>query len=92
VPVMGPDHVTNAEKIKKGCVAALAKAVEIKCESLALPAFGTGVGRVPAEESAKAMLEAIQAHAKGRTTLKRIEIVLFDEPTVKAFEDAFRNA
>lgn len=88
-PVMGPDQVTDAEKVGKGTAAALAKAVQLGCKSIALPAFGTGVGRLPAEESARAMLDAIEAHTRAGTSLNRIEIVLYDDDTYKAFEKVF---
>ena len=42
--VMGQDLRTNAELVEQTTLSCLAVADKLGCESLALPAFGTGVG------------------------------------------------
>ena len=83
--VMGPDLVTNAEYIRRATLSALARAVELNLRSIAFPALGTGVGGFPVEECAQIMLEAALEHAKGETSLKTIEFVLFGRKAYDAF-------
>src|SRR5207237_10888678 len=54
--VMGQDLRTNAELVRATTRACLALADELGCESLALPAFGTGVGGFPLDECATLMV------------------------------------
>src|SRR5438132_4746130 len=54
--VMGQDLRTNAELVRTTTRACLALADELGCESLALPAFGTGVGGFPLDECAQLMV------------------------------------
>src|SRR3954467_4885243 len=49
---------TRAEIIELATRSALAKAEELGCRSLALVAFGTGVGGFPLDEAARIMVEA----------------------------------
>jgi O-acetyl-ADP-ribose deacetylase (regulator of RNase III) len=53
--VMGQDLRTDAELVGRTTRACLALADELGCESLALPAFGTGVGGFPLDECARIM-------------------------------------
>ena len=53
--VMGQDLTTDAGLVRETTRACLALADELGCESLALPAFGTGVGGFP-EECARIMV------------------------------------
>ena len=53
---------TSAEIIKRATRATLAKAEELGCRSLALVAFGTGVGGFPLEEAARIMVGAAREH------------------------------
>ena len=60
-----------------------------RLESIAFPAIGTGIAGFPLERCAEVMLEEIRAHLNSETTLKRIEIVLFDPPALAIFEQTF---
>ena len=59
--------------------------------SLGLPAISTGIFGFPKARAAVIILDAIEAYIAARpaSTLRRIELVLFDAPTVEVFRDAF---
>ena len=59
--VMGQDLRTNADLVRRTTRACLALADELGCRSLALPAFGTGVGGFPLEECARIMVDEARA-------------------------------
>src|SRR5437764_8719296 len=56
--VMGQDLRTDAELIRRTTSSCLRVADELGCRSLALPAFGTGVGGFPLDECARLMVDA----------------------------------
>ena len=55
--VMGQDLRTDAELVRHTTRSCLELADELGCRSLALPAFGTGVGGFALEECARIMVE-----------------------------------
>jgi O-acetyl-ADP-ribose deacetylase len=55
--VMGQDLSTSADLVRRTTRSCLRLAEELGARSLALPAFGTGVGAFPLEESARIMVE-----------------------------------
>jgi len=55
--VMGQDLRTNADLVRRTTHSCLALADELGCRSLALPAFGSGVGGFELAECARIMLE-----------------------------------
>jgi O-acetyl-ADP-ribose deacetylase (regulator of RNase III) len=55
--VMGQDLRTNADLVRRTTHSCLALADELGCRSLALPAFGTGVGGFELAECARIMIE-----------------------------------
>jgi O-acetyl-ADP-ribose deacetylase len=57
--VMGPDLRTSGEAIAAATAAALACADRHKVHSVALPAFGTGVGGFPLYEAARIILAEV---------------------------------
>ena len=84
--VMGQDLRTSAEAIESATRRTLGVADELGAESLALPAFGTGVGGFPLDECARLMVAAVRAHEP--RTLRRVVFAVYG-PEAKA---AFRNA
>lgn len=60
--------------------------------SIAFPAIGTGIAGFPLDRCAEVMLEEIRAHLEGPTTLKRVEIVLFDKSSLQIFEQALASS
>src|SRR6266702_1491901 len=75
--VMGQDLKTSAELIDLATRNALATAEAHQLESIAFPAFGTGVGGFPFDECARIMITAIRAHATPATSLRLVRFVLF---------------
>jgi O-acetyl-ADP-ribose deacetylase len=77
---------TSADVIERATRSTLAKAEELGCNSLALVAFGTGVGGFPLEEAARIMVEAAREH---EGALERIVFAVRGQEATRAFEDAF---
>jgi len=77
---------TSADIIAKATRSSLAKADDLGCRSLALVAFGTGVGGFPLAEAARLMIEAVRDHEP-----RSLERVVFAVHGGKA-EHAFRAA
>jgi len=85
--VMGQDLRSTPEVVRRATLAALRRAEEMKLQSLAFPAFGTGVGRMAPKDSAEAMVGALRAHLAEvpGSSLRRIHLVLFQDETHQAF-------
>ena len=66
----------------------LKRAAENGVKSIAFPAVGTGIAGFPIERCAEVMLEEVRDHLSGKTSLERVEFVLFDRPALEAFESA----
>ncbi len=62
---------TSADIIAKATRSTLERAEELGCRSLALVAFGTGVGGFPTDEAARLMAETVRGH-KGA-----LELIIF---------------
>jgi O-acetyl-ADP-ribose deacetylase len=84
--VMGQDLRTNAELVERTTESVLRVADELGAKSVALPAFGTGVGGFPLDECARLMVRAARAHEP--RTLRRIVFAVFGEEARRAFEAA----
>ncbi|WP_333784060.1 ADP-ribose-binding protein [Thermocrinis sp.] len=80
-----PAMATTEEKVRKAVRAALKLADELGFESLAMPGMGTGVGRLPKDISARAMIEEIKAFSA--KNLKKVILVDLDEKMVKAWRE-----
>ena len=77
---------TSREIIERATESTVRRAEELGCRSLALVAFGTGVGRFPLDEAAEVMVAATRG-APG----ERVERVIFcvrDEEAERAFSSA----
>ena len=77
---------TSAEVIARATRSALRKADELGCRSLALVAFGTGVGGFPLDEAARLMVGAVREHEA--QSLERVIFAVHGDTA----EDAFRAA
>ena len=84
--VMGQDLRTDARAIGRTTASCLRLADELGARSLALPAFGTGVGGFPLDESARIMVEAVRAHEP--RTLERVVFAVFGAEARAAFDAA----
>jgi O-acetyl-ADP-ribose deacetylase (regulator of RNase III) len=85
---LGDVVVTTAGNLAASYVIhAAVKAEEMRLQSLAFPAFGTGVGRVAPKDAAEAMVGAIRSHlteAPG-SSLRRVHFILFQDDIYRAF-------
>jgi O-acetyl-ADP-ribose deacetylase (regulator of RNase III) len=88
--VMRQDLRTNAELVERTTTSVLRVADELGAESLALPAFGTGVGGFPLDECARLMVGAVRSHEP--RTLRRVVFAVFGEEARDAFEGALAKA
>jgi O-acetyl-ADP-ribose deacetylase (regulator of RNase III) len=82
--VMGQDLRTDAELVRRTTGSCLRVADELGAESLALPAFGTGVGGFPLDECARIMVEAVRAYEP--RSLRRVVFAVFGDEARRAFE------
>jgi len=82
-----PGERTNARAVAQAVAASLALADKMGLKSLAFPGMGTGVGRVPVDEAAAAMINAVKffLDQRARTSLKEIVFVAFDDALEAAF-------
>lgn len=82
--VMGQDLKTNADFVRRTTESCLRLADELGVESIALPAFGTGVGGFSVDECARIMVEAVRNHDP--SSLKRVVFAVFGAEAKAAFE------
>ena len=83
---------TSAEIIRDATASALAKADELGARSLALVAFGTGVGGFPLEEAARIELEEVRRHLDQGSGLERIVFAVRGDDAEAAFRAAMSEA
>jgi O-acetyl-ADP-ribose deacetylase len=84
--VMGQDLQTSAELISQATRRTLEVADELGAHSLAMPAFGTGVGGFPIERCAELMVT--EARAFEPTNLERVVFAVFGFDAELAFRAA----
>ncbi len=73
-------------RLTAAVLGSLAVADRLRCESISLPALSTGVFGFPKERAAGVMLSGIEKYfAENPSVIKRVRLVLFDQPTVDAF-------
>ena len=84
--VMGQDLRTDAELVRLTTQRCLELADDLQCRSLALPAFGTGVGGFPLEDCARIMVSTARAHEP--SSLERVVFAVFGDDARRAFEAA----
>lgn len=82
--VMGQDLRTDAELVARTTRRCLEVADGLGARSLALPAFGTGVGGFPLDECARIMVEAVEAYEP--ESLERVLFAVFGGEALTAFE------
>jgi O-acetyl-ADP-ribose deacetylase (regulator of RNase III) len=85
---MGQDLRTSDKLIRQASVSALRLADQLKCESVALPAFGTGVGGFPIPACANLMVSTARGFAEMAVHLRRIQFCVFDDAALVAFRKA----
>ena len=89
--VMGQDLRTSSSVIERATANALAAVDQRGLESIAFPAFGTGVGGFPLDECARIMIGAIRERAATLTSLRLVKLVLFGQTAYRSFADVARE-
>ncbi len=79
---------TSAEIIAAATASTLRKADELGARSLALVAFGTGVGGFPVEEAARIEVAEVRSHLESSRRLERVVFAVRGEAARRAFERA----
>ena len=77
---------TDADIIRRATASTLGKADELGAKSLALVAFGTGVGGFPLDEAARIEIEEVQRHLGAGSGLERIVFAARDDRARLTFE------
>jgi O-acetyl-ADP-ribose deacetylase (regulator of RNase III) len=84
--VMGQDLRTDSDLVRKTTRRTLEVAEQVGARSLALPAFGTGVGGFPLEECAAIMVDVVRTHKPG--SLERVVFAVYGDEAEEAFRAA----
>ena len=84
--VMGQDLRTNGDLVGRATRRCLEVADELGCRSLALPAFGTGVGGFPLPDCARIMVAEARDHEP--VSLERVVLAVFGDEARREFEAA----
>ena len=85
---MEPGGPTSAEVIRRATASTLRRAEELGARSLALVAFGTGVGGFPLDEAARIEVEEVRRHLDGDSRLERVVFAVRGDAARAAFEEA----
>jgi O-acetyl-ADP-ribose deacetylase (regulator of RNase III) len=83
---MGQDLQTTEELVRKTTRRCLEVADELGARSLALPAFGTGVGGLPLEVSARAMVDVVTGFEP--SALGEVVFAVYGKTALEEFERA----
>ena len=83
---------TSAEIIRNATASALAKADELGARSLALVAFGTGVGGFPLDQAALIEVEEVRRHLDSGSGLERVIFAIRGDDAEAAFRAAMSEA
>jgi O-acetyl-ADP-ribose deacetylase (regulator of RNase III) len=88
---MEPGGPTSAEAIRQATASTLAKADELGARSLALVAFGTGVGGFPVAQAARIEVSETRRHLAAGSGLDLVVFAVFGEEAREAFEQALES-
>ncbi len=88
---MGFGQPTTAQSLKSTTERSLRICAEMKLESVAFPALGTGVSGFPVDECAKIMLGIAKTHQMNNEYPKTIQFVLWDDETYNVFNHKYQN-
>jgi O-acetyl-ADP-ribose deacetylase (regulator of RNase III) len=89
--MVDPGGTTSADVIRRATAATLWKAEELNARSLALVAFGTGVGGFPLEQAAEIEVEEVRRHLDAGSRLERVVFAVRGAEAREAFERALAS-
>jgi O-acetyl-ADP-ribose deacetylase (regulator of RNase III) len=78
-------------KLRNATLNSLKLADKYKLQSIAFPAISTGIFGYPVDRCAKIMLSTITEYLKSSTGLKKVMMCLFDDKTLKIFENQLKE-
>jgi O-acetyl-ADP-ribose deacetylase (regulator of RNase III) len=81
--------LTSEQHLAESTRNSLLRAKEKGIRSIAFPAIGTGVAGFPMERCAEVMLGEFRDHLAGTTSIERVEMVLYDDASLRVFERVF---
>ncbi len=87
---MSPGKPATYDSVKSSVREALRLATENELTSIAFPAIGAGVGGLSKEQSAKAVVEAIEDHSTSASSLKEVILASLGPEVNGAFEGALK--
>ena len=79
---------TSARIIRRATASTLVRAEAVGARSLALVAFGTGVGGFPMDEAARLEVEEVRRHLSAGSKLERIVFAVHGERARESFQAA----
>ena len=82
---------TSADIIRRATASTLQLADQLGARSLALVAFGTGVGGFPLDEADRIEVEEVRRHLAGDSRLERVVFAVHGEEARAAFEAALAS-
>ena len=83
--------MTTARNLRNSTAHSLRIASEKNLKTIAFPAVGTGIAGFPMRECAEIMLDEVVKHLKGPTSLEKVSFVLFDPPSLREFEEVWKE-
>ena len=87
---MSPGNPATYDSVKSSVQEALKLAAENNLTSIAFPAIGAGVGGLSKEQSAKAIIEAIEDHSTAASSIKEVILVSLGPEVNGAFKGALK--
>jgi O-acetyl-ADP-ribose deacetylase len=82
---------TTTKTLQTSTAHSLRLAAERQLRTIAFPAVGTGVSGFPIDQCAQIMLHEAAAHLAKETSIEEVYFVLFDEASLKAFQDTWEK-
>jgi len=79
---------TSEDIVRRATASTLARADALGARSLALVAFGTGVGGFPLDDAARIEVEEVRRHLEGGSQLERVVFAVHGDAARQAFEAA----
>lgn len=79
----------DAKSVRHAVRNALRRAEERQSRTLAFPAIGTGAGALPVYRCAEILIDEVNRHCAGETSLEHVMFVLYDEKSYRIFEECF---
>ena len=81
----------DAKSIRNAVRGVLQKAKELQVRRIAFPAIGTGTGGFPVERCVDILVEEVQKHGEGETSIEEVIFVLYDEKPFAIFDERFKE-